>query len=580
MAKSFLRFDVLPNDHSHGNLSAWRSILELYRVTGNGAYLEQAVAKWHRAVDGGFVWALGGVGEHWHVSYDGSEGCSESDWLRFNLGLWRYTGQTCYLDMAERLLRNQYVADQASNGGFGMRHFDTAPAGPYATFGGVDEWNFCCSFHGPLGLYFLQGYLAAGSGRDLYVNFPLDFSTRATAGGGEWDVAVQTGGASDEPEARHLRVRVSPGRRAAGPVTVWLRVPAWCSGVSVDGSAVGGDRVGGGYVALRRDCEGGFEARVTLEAAPRIEGRRFAAIAPEPGKVSRLRDVSVAVGGQALFAAPAPRRPMALLATVDGRGRTELLRDADGRFTSVELPGVDASAGQVRGAMETGRKVSLLTWPLPTRHRAAFAYDLVVVPADRIPPAARSALAARPLDPVGPHYGSGLEKEQEVWPAGLPWEFGPGGIHITGGDVGLMEGQGYGDYRFEFDVTLPMAGQGITGWVVRGRDEGNCMMFQLQSADSTYDAPQFKTRPNTLRPIPRRGGGWAVNDPVPLPKEVRRGGTYHVVTECRGDRIVVTLDGEKVYDRRDREFTSGGAGFRVLEPLDQGLFDHISLEKL
>ena len=35
MAEFFAKFDCLPNNHSHGNLCAWRGILELYEITGN-----------------------------------------------------------------------------------------------------------------------------------------------------------------------------------------------------------------------------------------------------------------------------------------------------------------------------------------------------------------------------------------------------------------------------------------------------------------------------------------------------------------------------------------------------------------
>ena len=96
MAEFFTKFDCLPVDHSHGNLCAWRGILDLYEITGNRTYLERAEAKWDAAMNGGFVWPLGGVGEHWHVFFQGDEGCSESDWLRFCLELWRFTGKTRY----------------------------------------------------------------------------------------------------------------------------------------------------------------------------------------------------------------------------------------------------------------------------------------------------------------------------------------------------------------------------------------------------------------------------------------------------------------------------------------------------
>lgn len=38
---------------------------------------------------------------------------------------------------------------------------------------------------------------------------------------------------------------------------------------------------------------------------------------------------------------------------------------------------------------------------------------------------------------------------------------------MTGGDIGLIDAEGYADYRFEFDLALPKEGEGITGWVVR-----------------------------------------------------------------------------------------------------------------
>ena len=73
MAEFFAKFDTLPVDHSHGNLCIWRGILMLYEVTKERKYLERARAKWTAAMHGGFVWPLGGVGEHWYVSFNGDE---------------------------------------------------------------------------------------------------------------------------------------------------------------------------------------------------------------------------------------------------------------------------------------------------------------------------------------------------------------------------------------------------------------------------------------------------------------------------------------------------------------------------
>jgi hypothetical protein len=189
-------------------------------------------------------------------------------------------------------------------------------------------------------------------------------------------------------------------------------------------------------------------------------------------------------------------------------------------------------------------------------------------------------LTATNPPPPGPRYGTHLEDQARFWPDVLGWVFTPQGILISGGDVGLIDGEGYADYCFEFDLTLLREGQGITGWIVRAQSESDCLMFQIQSADSPYRAPEYKTRPNTLRPHLRRWEGWTVADPVPLPKEIRRGESHHIATECRGSRIAVFVDGEKVHEQSDAGFLRGSAGFRASGPAEQGRFQNITLRKL
>ena len=227
MAEFFRKFDALPIDHSHGNLCAWRGILLLYDITGQRDYLDRARAKWDAAMQGGFIWPVGGVGEHWYVSFGIDEGCSEADWLRLCLDLWRFTGETRYLDAAERLLVNQYATNQCPNGGYGTRHFDSDAAGPFAVAGWFAEAPFCCDFHGPLGLYFLKSYLAAGSPRGVLVNFPFDFTAPVAAGGRDWLVKVRT--QADVVQGRTtIEIELAPqGNAASAKTTLWLRMPPW-----------------------------------------------------------------------------------------------------------------------------------------------------------------------------------------------------------------------------------------------------------------------------------------------------------------------------------------------------------------
>ncbi len=584
MAALFGEFDVLPVDHSHGNLCAWRGILDLYGVTHDRQYLAGAIAKWEAAVRGGYVWPIGGIGEHWYVSFGGDEGCSESDWLRFNLELWRHTGNTRYLDMTERLLGNQYVENQCATGGFGWRAFEADPAGPYGTHGPVQEWNFCCSFHGPLGLHFLKGYLAAGEGANILVNFAGDFDAPVQVGRSEWRVRVRT--APDwQAGSCASTVTVSPANARPSPITLRMRMPAWASSASVTGPRGASIKAAprAGYLTLATSLTRAATFAVRFAAPLRAEGRRFARLQARASQVARLADVTLLVGPRVLSVLPARSagRPV-VLATVDGSGRLDLLRGTSGQWRSVPLPSIDASPDQIWSALASAQPLQLLPHDGVDRRRSAFAVDLVVVPSALVPAEARRRIArcTPPTAHTGPVYGDNLERQPEAWDAPGAWRFTDQGIMVDGGDIGLIGGRGYVDCRFEFDVRIPESGNGLAGWVVRAQDNDNCVMYQLQTADSPYSAPEFKTRPNTLRPHSRRNGAWVIDDPILLPKPVRRGETHHVAVECRGSRVTVFLDGDRVHERDDAGWHQGGVGFRAGGAGEAGEFSRISLHKL
>ncbi len=611
MADFFQKFDRLPVDHSHGNLCAWRGILTLYGITGNRKYLSRSEAKWEAAMRGGYVWPLGGVGEHWYVSFMGDEGCSESDWLRFNLDLWRFSGKVRYLDAVDRLLQNQYLTNQCHNGGFGMCHVDGDPAGPIGTDGMLDEWPFCCSFHGPLGLHFLKGYLASGSERGVLVNFPLDFTVPVHAGGHDWLLNVQTKSELAKGEST-VEIELAPqGNVAFAPTTLWVRIPNWATGYQVTpGTTASPPKFEGEYFSIERVFKAGEKVVVKLKTGLVVEARRFQKMKPAAGRISRLHDVALLVGPELLFAAPvaASGRPV-LLATIDAAGRLSLPASTDGGFATVALPSVDANEAAIAQAVQGGspvlvrpwsgmfseRRASLMfrqimslndlgnkPWSIAPR-RTAFQCDLVVVPArsiaEGIAPFARRAKEWENRL-TGPFFGENLDRRPEVWLGKPGWEFTPQGLRVAGGDVGLLDGDGYADYRFEFDLAIPKEGKGIAGWVVRAKDTDNCLMFQLQTADSSIDMPQFKTRPNTLRPHVRTNGVWQVADPVPLGQPVRRGEMHHVAVECRQGSVEVFLDGRSIHKQTNQELLRGSVGFRATGPDEQGVYRHISLKKL
>jgi len=208
------------------------------------------------------------------------------------LDLWRFTGQTCYLDIAERLLQNQYLANQCPNGGYGMVHFDGDAAGPVATIDKIEEWPFCCSFHGPLGLHFLKGYLAAGSDRGVIVNFAYDFRTPVKAAGREWSVSVRR-----KPGYRQghtgTEIELAPrDKTAAAHGVLWVRVPQWASGAKV--VTASGDPLPapaeGGYLRIQRDFKTGDKLTIDFQSTLALEGRKFGKVPVASGQVLRVKD--------------------------------------------------------------------------------------------------------------------------------------------------------------------------------------------------------------------------------------------------------------------------------------------------
>ncbi|HOZ45556.1 MAG TPA: glycoside hydrolase family 127 protein [Candidatus Hydrogenedentes bacterium] len=398
MAEFFTKFDALPNDHSHGNLSAWRGILQLYEITGDSSYLERAKAKWDAAVAGGFVWPIGGIGEQWRVFYRAGETCSEADWLRFCLDLWRFTGDTRYLDIADRLLHNQYPVSQCDTGGYGDLYFDgDADAGPISAIGSL-EADYCCCFAGPLALHFLKSYLAVGSERGVYVSLPFDFTSSVKAGGRDWRVAVTTSMDTWNGEAC-IYVSLAPEEGSLdAPTTLWLHVPDWAFGVK-QVSMAGEDItpvIDDGYLRVDRTFRAGESLVVTLDTGLTLEGRRFQKIVPKAGETARFRDVSVLTGPR-ILSATMPKSTsgrLTILATIDASGQLGFPGRNPHEFDTVSLPSTDIDGTELDAAIQSAPAISLRPWSrIWPEHRDVLAFDVIVVPADTM---AVENLAAEP----------------------------------------------------------------------------------------------------------------------------------------------------------------------------------------
>jgi hypothetical protein len=130
--------------HSHGYLTTLRAILLLHEARHDAKYLSMVEGLYGDLVRSGDYVIYGGVQELFGGQHDRDEGCSEGDFLRLSLQLWRLTGKTEYLDRAEYCLLNHFYANQFSTGDFGHH--------AYADFGvkpitGVGRAWWCCTMH-------------------------------------------------------------------------------------------------------------------------------------------------------------------------------------------------------------------------------------------------------------------------------------------------------------------------------------------------------------------------------------------------------------------------------------------------
>ena len=131
--------------HSHGYLTTLRSYVMLYESTVDKTFLEAAETPFNELVATADYKVNGGVLEYFGYKNGRDEGCSEADFLRLALQLWKATDDMTYLDFAERSLLNSFNAGQFKYGEFGHRRFDAT--GYIAAIDVGRSW-WCCTMHG------------------------------------------------------------------------------------------------------------------------------------------------------------------------------------------------------------------------------------------------------------------------------------------------------------------------------------------------------------------------------------------------------------------------------------------------
>ena len=244
------RIHRIPGQHGHGFLTSLRGLVALYQATGDRRYLDQAIREWRGIMDSGNLLTQGAVPEAFAPNIRRTEGCTEADWLRLSLALWRITQGPEFLAQAELTLFNEYAMNQFATGDYGSRVIaDTGiSTGQDADGAGAARCWWCCTLHGLRAYKDIFDSVFRADGDDLWYDLPVD--GRARAGG----FAVTAESALQNRGTITIRVTATDARRH----TLSIRVPAWAERLSISVDGID-DRspAAASYRRLRRIWKGG-----------------------------------------------------------------------------------------------------------------------------------------------------------------------------------------------------------------------------------------------------------------------------------------------------------------------------------
>lgn len=213
------RIERRPGDHVHGYLCSLRGALDLYNITGDSGLRHLVEAGWNDVMSSGDVLITSGVPEAWSPKKLRTEGCAECDWLRFNLSLWKTTGDPKYLDMAESVIFNELAMNQFATGDFG--HAVLNESGTPETVM-VRAW-WCCTFHGLRSFPDIHRSVFRANHDEVFYDLPLDGQLRSDTFSAHAESRLATDGT--------VTIYIA---KASPKHTLKLRQPAWASGLTIE----------------------------------------------------------------------------------------------------------------------------------------------------------------------------------------------------------------------------------------------------------------------------------------------------------------------------------------------------------
>ncbi len=241
------------NAKAYEMMSNFVGLLELYRATGEEAFLRPVLIAWKDIVAKRlYITGTSGWPELFPEDYmlraDGrlGEGCVTTTWMQINLQLLRLTGEARYADEIERTVYNALLGAQHPMRGL-ICYF--VPLNGVKRYGSVSQGVpgvSCCTSSVPRGLALIPQAAWGERRGGIVVNLYVSGAVRLRVGGSEVSLVSTT----RFPEDGEVTLELKMDKSARFPLS--LRVPAWCRDfvVTAGGKRWTGSR--GSYLEIDR----------------------------------------------------------------------------------------------------------------------------------------------------------------------------------------------------------------------------------------------------------------------------------------------------------------------------------------
>lgn len=258
-------------------MSCYEGLLELYRITGEPAYLKSAEMAVKNIIDTEIN--VAGSGTAFECFYHGGqrqteptyhtmETCVTFTWIKLCNNLLRLTGNPLYADQIEKTIYNALMASMK---------FDGSQIAKYSPLEGRRHEGEhqcempinCCNANGPRAFTLIPKMALMTSEDEIVVNLYSESRATVTLGEKSKKNIVTLDQTTSYPQTDRVEITLRPERPET--YTLSLRIPQWSAhtSISVNGSPVEGV-IGGLYRKITRKWDSGDKVVLQFDMSGRL----------------------------------------------------------------------------------------------------------------------------------------------------------------------------------------------------------------------------------------------------------------------------------------------------------------------